>query len=183
LRIYGRQHLRYRENFIFASNHISYGDPLVVGCALDREIWFLAKKELFRNRLFARLIAAYHAIPVDREDIERKTMKRLLALLGEGRSLLMFPEGTRSRTGELGDLKAGLGFVAAKSGIGIVPVRVIGTNRLVDCLFRRAKLTVRIGPPIRVDRSRLGANPKEEYRVLSGMAQRALGMLMDEQEI
>jgi cytidylate kinase len=69
LRIHGREHLRYRENFIFASNHLSYGDPLVVGCAFDREVWFLAKKELFRNGLFARLIDAYHAIPVDREDI------------------------------------------------------------------------------------------------------------------
>jgi cytidylate kinase len=183
LRIHGREHLRYRENFIFASNHLSYGDPLVVGCAFDREVWFLAKKELFRNGLFARLIEAYHAIPVDREEIERKTMKRLLGLLGEGRSLLMFPEGTRSRTGDLRELKAGLGFIAAKSGTSIVPVFVTGTNRLFDCLLRRAELSVRIGPPIRIEANRLGENLKEEYRVLAGMAENEIRMLRDESEI
>jgi cytidylate kinase len=183
LRISGREHLRYRENYIFASNHLSYGDPLVVGCALDRDLWFLAKKELFRNGLFARLISAFHAIPVDREEIERKTMKRLFGLLGDGRSILMFPEGTRSRTGKLRDLKAGLGFVAAKSGVSIVPVCVTGTNRLFDCLLRRRKLSVRIGPPIRIDRDRLGENLKEEYRVLAGMVQNEIRMLMDESQV
>ncbi|MCX5752517.1 MAG: (d)CMP kinase [Candidatus Krumholzibacteria bacterium] len=183
LRISGREHLRYRENYIFASNHLSYGDPLVVGCALDREVWFLAKKELFRNRLFAWLIRAYHAIPVDREEIERKTMKHLFDLLGAGRSILMFPEGTRSRTGELRDLKAGLGFIASKSGMSIVPVYVTGTNRLFDCFLRREELSVRIGPPIRLERDRPGGNGKEEYRILAGMAQSEIRMLMDESEV
>lgn len=183
LRISGQEHLRYRENCIFASNHLSNGDPLVVGSALDREVWFLAKKELFRNRLFAWLIDAYHAIPVDREEIERKTMKRLFELLGRGRSIVMFPEGTRSRTGKLGDLKVGLGFIAAKNGVSIVPVCVTGTNRLLDCLLRRRKLSVRIGPPIRIEKHLLGENPKEEYRILAGMAQNEIRMLMDESEV
>ncbi len=183
LRIYGLEHLRYRENCIFASNHLSNGDPLVVGCALDREVWFLAKKELFRNGLFARLISAYHAIPVDRDEIERKTMKRLFGLLGEGHSILMFPEGTRSRTGTLGELKAGLGFVAAKSGVSIVPVCVTGTNRLLDCLLRRARLSVRIGPPIRMDADRRDEHMKEDYRIIAGMAQHEIRMLMDEAEV
>jgi 1-acyl-sn-glycerol-3-phosphate acyltransferase len=183
LRISGREHLRYRENCIFASNHLSNGDPLVVGSALDREVWFLAKKELFRNRLFGGLISAYHAIPVDREEIERRTMKRLFALLDDGRSILMFPEGTRSRTGKLGDLKPGLGFVAAKSGVSIVPICVSGTNRLFDCLLRRRKLSVRIGPPIRIEKDRLDENPKEAYRILAGMAQNGIRMLLDESEV
>jgi cytidylate kinase len=182
LRISGSDHLRYRENYIFASNHRSYADPLVVGCALDREVWFLAKKELFRNRAFAWLIRRYHAIPVDREEIERSTMKRLLALLGEGRSVLMFPEGTRSRNGEIRDFKPGLGFIGAKSGVGIVPVYVTGTNHLLSCLLRRRKLIVRIGPPIRVDEDRVATDRKDEYRVLTGMVRSALGMLKDEEE-
>jgi cytidylate kinase len=182
LRISGSANLRYRENYIFASNHRSYADPLIVGCALNRDIWFMAKKELFRNRLFAGLIGAYHAIPVDRDEIERKTMKRLFSLLGEGRSVLMFPEGTRSRTGELRDLKPGLGFTALKSGTTIVPVYVTGTDRLFECLLRRVKLSVRIGPPIRVDANRPAEDRKDEYRVLTGMVRSALGMLKDEAE-
>jgi len=182
LRISGSGNLRYRENYVFASNHRSNADPLVVGCALNRDIWFMAKKELFRTRPFARLIGAYHAIPVDRGEIERKTMKRLFSLLGEGRSILMFPEGTRSRTGELRDLKQGLGFTALKSGTAIVPVYVTGTDRLFECLLRRVKLAVRIGPPIRIGANRPAQDRKEEYRVLTGMVQSALEMLKDEAE-
>jgi len=182
LRISGSGNLRYRENYIFASNHLSYADPLVVGCALSREVWFLAKKELFANRAFAWLIGAYHAIPVDREEIERKTMKRIFELLGEGRSILMFPEGTRSRTGELRDLRAGLGFTAMKSGVSIVPVYVTGTDRLFGCLVRRKRLAVRIGPPIRVSMDGIPESRKEEYRVLTGMVQSALRMLKDDMD-
>lgn len=183
LRVTGGEHLRSRESFIVASNHLSNGDPLVVGCALDREIWFLAKKELFRNPLFAGLIRAYHAIPVDREEIERRTMKRLFDLLGAGRSVLMFPEGTRSKTGELGELKPGLGFVAVKSGASVVPVSVSGTNHLLECLARRRKLLVRIGPPIRMGGNAPPDNAKDEYRILAGMVRNAIRMLQDEQEV
>ncbi|MDD4856513.1 MAG: (d)CMP kinase [Candidatus Krumholzibacteria bacterium] len=182
LRVFGSEHLRCRENYIFASNHCSYSDPLVVGCALDREVWFLAKKELFRNRAFASLIRIYHAIPVDREEMERSTMKRILALLGAGRSILMFPEGTRSRTEELRDLKPGLGFTALKSGVAIVPVYVSGTSRLLHCLSRRRRLSVRIGPPIRVGVDCAAGDRRDAYRVLTGMVRSAIGMLKDETE-
>jgi cytidylate kinase len=183
LSVSGSEHLRYRENYVFASNHCSYADPLVVGCALDREIWFLAKKELFRNRAFAWLIRTYHAIPVDREEIERSTMKRILALLDEGRSILMFPEGTRSRTGEVMDLKLGLGFTAVKSGVGIVPVYVSGTSCLIDCILRRRRLSVRIGPPIRIGGHCGARDRKNEYRVLTDMVRSAIEMLKDETEV
>lgn len=180
LSVSGAEHLRSRENFIFASNHVSYADPLVVGCALDREVWFLAKKELFRNRLFGALIRAYHAIPVDREEIERKTMRKIFETLDAGRSVLMFPEGTRSRDGSLGALKPGLGFTAINAGVSVVPVYVTGTNRLGACFTRRAKLRVRIGPAIRVPRNAPGADRKTDYRVLTSMVASEMRMLSDE---
>jgi cytidylate kinase len=182
LRISGQANLRYRENYVFASNHLSYSDPVIVGCGLSRDLWFLAKKELFANRAFARLIRAYHAIPVDREEIERKTMRTIFRLLGEGRSILLFPEGTRSRSGEMRELKAGLGFTAVKSGVSIVPVYVVGTDHLFDCFLRKRRLAVRIGPPIRIRAQRGPENQKDEYRVLTGMVQSALRMLKDELE-
>jgi cytidylate kinase len=180
LEIHGSEHLRFRENYIFASNHISYADPPIVGCTLNREVWFLAKKELFRNRLFARLISSYHAIPVDRDELERTTVKRIFAILGEKGSILMFPEGTRSRTGELGELKPGLGYVAVISGATVVPVYVSGTNDLGRCLLRRQKLQVRIGPPIRIRPDRVQEDRKEEYRILTRMVASELRMLQDE---
>ncbi len=180
LEIRGGERLRFRENYIFASNHVSYADPPVVGCALDREIWFLAKKELFRNRAFARLIGAYHAIPVDREEIERKTMKRIFSILEGGGSILMFPEGTRSRTGDLRPLKPGLGYTAVSAGVSIAPVYVAGTNDLGRCLLRRRRLRVVIGPPIRIRADRIATDRKSEYRILTAMVASELEMLRDE---
>jgi cytidylate kinase len=182
LRIAGRDRLRYRENYLFASNHRSYADPLVVGCALPRPVWFLAKKELFANRLFAWLIRSYHAIPVDRGEIELATMKRLFGLLGAGESLLMFPEGTRARGSELLPLKAGLGFTALRSRTTVVPVYVSGTDRLGACLLRRSRLSVRIGYPIRAGEGNGRADRKDEYLVLTDMVRSAIGMLRDETE-
>jgi cytidylate kinase len=180
LRIYGRENMQYRENFIFASNHLSYADPLVVGGSLPREVYFLAKKELFRNRIFGGLIRTYHAIPVDREDIERSTMKRILERLSSGASILMFPEGTRSRTGEIGPLKPGLGFTAIRSGVSIVPVHVTGSNHLARCVLRQERLEVRIGPPIRIAPGAHTEDRKRDYVVLTNMVYEELRMLRDE---
>lgn len=182
LKIRGSSNLRFRENFIFASNHRSYADPPIVGCALNREVWFLAKKELFRNKAFAALIEKYHAIPVDREELERSTIKRVLEILNNRGSILMFPEGTRSRTGELQELKPGLAYIAISSGVSIVPVYVSGTENLRDCFMRRRNLSVSIGRPIRVRSDRLSDDRKSEYRILTAMVASELEMLRDETE-
>jgi len=182
LKISGEENLLYRESFIFASNHLSYADPLIVGCALNREVWFLAKKELFRNRLFAWLIRTYHAIPVDRDEIDRKTLKIVLDTLKSGESVLMFPEGTRSRNGDLHPLKDGLGFIALLSRISVVPVYVTGSNSLLGCALRRKKLEVRIGPPIRIDRAYIQEDKKRDYRLLGSMIFEELRMLKRETE-
>ena len=92
----------------------------------------------------------------------------------------LFPEGTRSRTGELRPLKPGLGYTAIASGAAVVPVYVRGTNELGLCLLRRRRLEVRIGPPIRVRADRVGDDRKSEYRVLTAMVASELEMLRDE---
>lgn len=182
LEIHGVEHLRYRENFIFAGNHVSYFDPTVVGCALRREVSFVAKKELFRNRLFAWLIRRYHAIPVDRSEIDRGTLKSIMEKLSNGESILLFPEGTRSRDGTIGTFKAGLGFLSIQSGIGIIPVFVAGTDGMRTCFLRRKRLQVRIGPPVRVRSGHRNGAGKKEYAILSSMVRSEMEMLKDEAE-
>jgi 1-acyl-sn-glycerol-3-phosphate acyltransferase len=179
LKIYGRENLQYRENFIFASNHLSYADPPAVGCTFDREVWFMAKKELFRNRLFAWLISTYRAIPVDRDEVDRKTMKIILGNLKHGDSVLMFPEGTRSRDGSIRQLKSGLGFIAMQAGVSILPVHVRGTDRLSKCFLRRERLEVRLGPPIRIPEDYVPDDRKQDYQVLSSMVRHEMQMLKD----
>lgn len=180
LRFHGQENLRFRENFILASNHISYLDPLVAGCALNREVSFIAKKELFRNRLFAWLIRTYNAIPVDRDEINRKTLKMIIDKLKRGESILMFPEGTRSRNGNLGSFKGGLGFICLNTGVSVVPVFITGTDAPFECILRKKRMEVRIGPPIRLSKEYIVEDKKKDYQVLSTMVLEELRMLKDE---
>lgn len=182
LRIIGAEHLRWRERYLFASNHISYADPPLVGAALDRETWFVAKKELFSNRFFAWLIRRYHAIEINRDGFDRRTLQRILAILTDEESVLMFPEGTRSRTGKLGTVKSGIGMIALKSRVPVVPVYVTGTNDLKGCFRRRKRLEVRIGPPVRIPGDWEPGDRKEAYDVFARMVQGELEMLRDDSE-
>jgi cytidylate kinase len=182
MRILGAANLRFRENFIFASNHLSYADPPIVGCGLNREVSFIAKKELFANRFFAWLIRTYHAIPIDRDEIDLGALKLIASKLRGGESILMFPEGTRSKSGDIGELKSGLGFIAIHTGVTVVPVHVSGTNDLLKCLFRARRLELRIGPPMRVPQGYVPDDRKAEYRRLSSMVQEELRMLKNESE-
>jgi cytidylate kinase len=180
LRIHGAENLRFAESFFFASNHISWYDPPLVGSTLEREIWFVAKKELFRNWLFSKLIRKYHAIPIDREGFDKSTIKTIDKAFERGDSVLMFPEGTRSKTGKLKDFKPGIGMIAYRSGKSIVPVYIRGSNILGDCLLRRTRLEVRIGRAIRIPRSYENDDRKKDYAVLSNMIHEAIKMLEDE---
>ncbi len=179
LKIEGRENLEYGENFIFASNHISYGDPPIVGCALDREVYFLAKKELFFNRFFGWLISKYNAIPLNREGLDRKALAKVISKLKNRESILMFPQGTRSRNGELKELKTGLGFIALKSRSNIIPLYITGSSNLGSCFFRRRKLEVRIGPPVWLNKDYKPEDRKNDYRIISSMVLEEMRMLKD----
>lgn len=133
---------------IIACNHVSYCDPPVVGSAIPREVYFLAKEELFRNPLFAWLIRSYNAIPLKRSLGDLGAIRKALEILSQGKALLMFPEGTRSLSGKLLKPKSGIGMIALLSSCPIVPAYVRGTNRIGHALLRRAKLEVRFGEPI-----------------------------------
>jgi 1-acyl-sn-glycerol-3-phosphate acyltransferase len=180
LRVYGTDNLRYSENFFFASNHISWFDPPFVGSTLEREIWFVAKKELFRNKIFSWLIKKYHAIPIDREEFDRTTIKTLNKALEHGDSVLMFPEGTRSENGRLHLLKPGIGMIAFRARRTIIPVYVTGSNALKECFLRKQRLEVRIGRGIRIPEMYESMDRKKDYSVLNGMIYQSLKMLEED---
>jgi len=133
---------------IIASNHISYCDPPVVGSAVPREVYFLAKEELFRNPLFAWLIRQYNAIPLRRSVGDLAAIRKAVDLLSQGKALLMFPEGTRSLSGKLLKPKLGIGMIAMLASAPIVPAYVRGTNRIGKAFMRKCKLEVRFAEPL-----------------------------------
>ena len=106
-------------------------------------------------------------------------MKIILGNLKQGDSVLMFPEGTRSRDGSIRQLKSGLGFIAMQAGVSILPVYVRGTDRLSKCFLRRERLEVRLGPPIRIPEDYVPDDRKRDYQVLSSMVRHEMQMLKD----
>ncbi|MEY4776344.1 MAG: 1-acyl-sn-glycerol-3-phosphate acyltransferase [Verrucomicrobiota bacterium] len=113
---------------IFASNHQSMLDPPVIGSCLPREISFIARRSLFDNPVLGAVLSYCHCIPVDRGEADIGAIRSALAALAQGRGLMIFPEGTRSADGVIGEAKAGAGLLACKSGVPVIPIHIRGAR-------------------------------------------------------
>lgn len=136
LRIYGLENVPQKGGFILASNHVSYLDPplLAVGC--PRVLHFMARHSLFDNRIFGILLRMVNVFPVRRGEADIGALKEAIRFLRSGEGLLIFPEGTRSNTGEIQKGKRGIGYLAMAAGAPILPAYVKGT---ADALPRGAR--------------------------------------------
>lgn len=133
---------------IIASNHITLLDPPAIGAALHRPIHFMAKQELFLNPAFAWIITKLNAFPVQRGTPDRNAIRRALKLLTQQQLLGIFPEGTRSKTGALGDAEPGVALIAAKLGMPIVPTAIINNPQTIFGRWQRPRLTITFGSAI-----------------------------------
>ena len=108
------------------SSHQSHLDPLLLGLATDRRLSSLARGSLYGFAPFAAVITALDAIPIDRHASMLKSMKAVIGRLQAGRAVMMFPEGTRTADGRLGEIKSGFALLAKKAGVPVVPVAIVG---------------------------------------------------------
>jgi 1-acyl-sn-glycerol-3-phosphate acyltransferase len=121
---------RLRGGVMFVANHQSFLDPMLVGQAVPRSMSYLARSTLFEVPGFGRLIRAVHAHPVKRGAADAQALKTVIRLLRGGESVLMFPEGTRTRDGSLGTFKAGAAAIAIRCRVPVLPVAIEGAY---DC--------------------------------------------------
>ena len=134
---------------ILASNHRSFLDPFVIGCCLGRPIYFVAKQELFKNPLLGWILNCLGAFPIKRGASDEESMDTALALLERGQAVVIFPEGTRIRTGSLGSPKRGVGRIALQSGKPVVPIAVTNSEHARrGWRIRPVKVHIRCGPPL-----------------------------------
>lgn len=140
----GRKNIPQNTTVIYASNHRSYADPPLLGAGAKGKFAFMAKEELFRNKLFAWLIRSLGAFPVSRGKGDTSTIDTAVERLNSGKSLMIFPEGTRSKDGKVGKGHTGAALIAARSGKPIIPVGIVYGEKLRF----RTKLTVEFGEPI-----------------------------------
>jgi 1-acyl-sn-glycerol-3-phosphate acyltransferase len=156
----GLEHIPAEGPLILASNHLSFADSIVIPVVVPRKVVFMAKSDYFTGPgLKGRAIKAWFngldMIPVDRDD-NRSALAALdvaLEVLRSGEAFGVYPEGTRSRDGRLYRGRTGVAQLALVSGAPIVPVGLIGTERLQPVgtnLPRVVKVKVRFGPPIEV---------------------------------
>jgi glycerol-3-phosphate dehydrogenase (NAD(P)+) len=146
----GREHIPAEGPVIFVSNHRSFLDPFILGLCCRRPVYYVAKQELFKHKLFAWFISSLGAFPVRRGAGDADMVETAKAILRRGDPVLIFPEGTRVRPGALGKPKRGVGRLALETGAPVVPVAMIGTEAVrKGILIRPHKIRVRIGSPLR----------------------------------
>jgi 1-acyl-sn-glycerol-3-phosphate acyltransferase len=111
---------------IVLSSHQSHLDPLLLGLACDRRLSSLARSSLYTFKPFGFIITALDAVPIDRNASAVAAMKTVIKRLEDGAAVIIFPEGTRTATGRLGEIKSGFALIAKKAKVPIVPVAIVG---------------------------------------------------------
>jgi 1-acyl-sn-glycerol-3-phosphate acyltransferase len=142
------------EGVIICPNHASYLDPLFVQLVIPRRVTFVMTNDFYRKpwgRWFFKLV---DAIPVGGWRLSRAGMRRAVAHVKCGRSVVIFPEGRLSRNGKLGNAKRGIARVAGRSGATVYPVAILGSARAWPPGSSRpgvAKVRLKFGKPLRFD--------------------------------
>jgi 1-acyl-sn-glycerol-3-phosphate acyltransferase len=141
LEVRGLEQIPATGSLILAANHQSNLDPPLIGAFFPREMGFVAKKQLFDHPIMSRLMHHFNSIPLDRSGVDLKAIRTIRKRLSQGQALVVFPEGTRSRDGQLGQPRAGLGLIVAAAEAEVLPILVQGSrHRPALPGFRRSLL-------------------------------------------
>lgn len=140
--VYGRDKLPQSGGIIIVSNHASFWDPVIIGCTFQRKVSYMGKEELFKiNPIFTWLIKQLQTFPIKRGQMDLSAVKFALNHLKSGNMIGLFPEGTRTKSGDIQEARNGAAMLAVKAGVPILPVGIIGSKGW-------GKVVVKVGDPI-----------------------------------
>jgi 1-acyl-sn-glycerol-3-phosphate acyltransferase len=174
LRVSGLENIPRTGGCLIAANHQSYLDPPLVASVLPREMHFMARRSLFRNPVFRALIVRFNAFAIERDRADVKGVKSAIERLEAGNLLLVFPEGTRTKDGSVGPMKAGIGLLAERAAVPIVPVLIAGAHKVwpKGRLFPSlGSVRIAFGKPIspaEFEQGNLGERLREALNALKG---------------
>jgi len=140
LRFYGQDNLPKDGSFILVSNHQSYLDPVFCGIGVHRDLCYLARDSLFRNKFLGKAIASVNAIPVKRGSADLKAIRAVIDRLNLGMGVCLFPEATRSPDGRVAAFKGGFTILCKRTDAMIVPAVIDGAY---ECWPRHKKFLSR----------------------------------------
>ena len=184
IKVEGLEKITKDGSYVFVSNHLSYMDTPVALASIPVRFRFLAKRGLFQIPFLGWHLSRAGHIRVPREDARAAVKTMTLAaqvVREEGISLLIFPEGGRSRTGKMRDFKEGAAFIAIKAGVPLVPIALKGTREVLPFgsgVVKKGSVTMRIGDPVPTTQ----ASPHDRVR-LTGELRHQIVALLEEDPI
>lgn len=168
---------------ILAVNHSSYFDPPLAGVASKRAVYYLARKDLLKWPLLGPLFPQMNVIPVDRGGNDMSALREVIKKVREGNGIVLFPEGTRSKDGNLQPGKAGIGLIIAKTKAPILPMRIFGAYEAFPKGTKGVKFTkirVVIGEPLHLTPEELKSSSRDSYQQISDRVMEAISKLTPE---
>lgn len=165
---YGQENIEKGKAYIMCANHTSNWDPPVLYSATKREMYMMAKQELFKNKFLYWFADKTNIFPVKRGKQDIESIKKSLKVLKENKILAIFPEGTRNGMKKRGKIQNGPAYLAARSGVEIIPVRIEGNFKP----FRKVKIYY--GKPLDFSEYQSKKPEKETLDLISGEITKAI---------
>lgn len=173
IRVEGLEHVPPEGGVILCGNHFNGHDPLVVGIVSPRKVSFMAKDQIFTWPVVGWLARGLGAFPVKRGTADRASLKKALEVLADGGCFGIFPEGTRSKTGQLRKAEPGTAYIALKAGVPVIPFGISSTYRLFSPVL------VRFGPPVNLDQFKGAKLSGDSLEVAGQEIMAAIGRLLE----
>lgn len=172
----GKENIPHAGGMVVASNHRTWFDPILIAMKIVTPGAYMAKEELFKNKLLSLILKIVQAFPVSRGSADRAPLDKAVDYVNRGFNLVLFPEGTRSKDGTLGKPKSGVAYVASISGAPVCPVAILFNGKL----HFRSKITVRFGTPISNDEIKIEKMSAREMHKVRDRIYGAIGDLLNE---
>lgn len=165
----GHKRLEQEQGALILANHQSFLDPLVVGLPFKRPISFLARDSLFRAPVVGWILKQTHVMPINQQAAGAASLRDTIRRLHEGWLVGMFPEGTRSETGAIGEIKPGFAAIVRRAKLPVYPVGISGAFQalpLGSWFLKPARVRVVFGEPLSVEELSLYSHRDQEAELI-----------------
>ncbi|HWL52066.1 MAG TPA: lysophospholipid acyltransferase family protein [Chthoniobacteraceae bacterium] len=165
---------------VLAMNHQSFLDPPLAGICTQRELHILARNSLLKWPVVGKLMPKVNVVPVDRSGGDMAALKAIIRVIKANEAVLLFPEGTRSRTGALQKAQPGIGFVIAKTLTPVIPMRIFGAHEALPPdgkSFSATPVTVVVGEPLYFTQDDIASRDRDLYQRLSDRVMDAIAAI------
>ncbi len=151
IRFVGKENIPKQGAFIVASNHISNIDPFLIGLCARRRFSFVAKDSLFKSKFLSVIFRSLGAFPIRREMADFRAIRETMRRLKDGHPVILFPEGTRVQSKKIKRVQPGVGLIAIKSSVPVIPIYIEGSDKVLPPgakWFRHHPIIVKLGAPM-----------------------------------